>query len=191
MARVLVIEDNQENIDQALLQLQEHEVTVCKTFREAERILASNESGRYKEDAILPFDAILTDLFLLPSPIGTVSCVQHYEIEETVIKRDLPKTIEQFGSEIPYGLVIAMVAMRRSIPVAILSDKGHHGHPINWAMDLIGYDKQEKLPLGVGFTSSWGALFPKDLKIQCPWIEVTDKTFHRKNWIGTLNRLLS
>ncbi len=146
--RILVIEDSQIQSDAAQAQLVGHEVTICKSFRQAEEILAGAKNGCwYKEDADFPFDAVLTDLFLPPSPIGTVSVVQHYEKDKDVIKRDLPKTIERFGKEIPYGLVIALVSMRRNIPVAIVSDKGHHSHPINWALDLVA-SRERRLLLG-------------------------------------------
>ncbi len=146
--RVLVIEDSLVQIEAAQAQLVNHEITVCRSFREAEGVLAGAKNGCwYKEDAEFPFDAVLTDLFLPPSPIGTVSVVQNYETEEGVIKRDLPKTIERFGEEIPYGLVIALASMRRNTPVAIVSDKNHHGHPINWALDLVA-SRERRLLLG-------------------------------------------
>lgn len=146
--RVLVIEDNSIQSEAAQTQLAGHEVTICKSFREAEAILAGAKNGCwYKQDAEFPFDAVLTDLFLPPSPIGTVSVVQSYEKEEDVINRDLPKTIERFGEEIPYGLVIALASMRRNTPVAIVSDKSHHGHPINWALDLVA-SRERRLLLG-------------------------------------------
>jgi CheY-like chemotaxis protein len=145
--RVLVIEDSLKQIEAAQVQLADHEVTICSSFREAEMVLAGAKNGCwYKGDAEFPFDAILTDLFLPPSPVGTVSCVQHYEKEEDVIKRDLPETIARFGEEIPYGLVIVLASMRRNTPVSIVSDKSHHSHPINWALDLVA--SRERLLLG-------------------------------------------
>lgn len=146
--RVLVIEDNILNAEAAQVQLSGHKVTICGTFREAERILAGANNGCwYKKDAEFPFDAVLTDLFLPPSPIGTVSVVQSWEKEDAVIKRDLPKAVERFGDEIPYGVVIALACMRRNTPVAIVSDKSHHGHPINWALDLVS-SRESRLMLG-------------------------------------------
>ncbi len=146
--RILVIENNQIHIDAAKTQLAEHEVTICESYREAEKILAGADNGCwYKEDAEFPFDAVLTDLFLPPSPIGTMSTVQDYEKEENVIARDSSKAIEKFGEEIPYGLVIALASMRRGVPVAIVSDKSHHSHPINWALDLV-VSREKRLLLG-------------------------------------------
>lgn len=146
--KILIIEDSKIHIDAAKTQLTGHEVTICKSYREAEKILAGADNGCwYKEDVEFPFDAVLTDLFLPPSPIGTMSVVQNYEKEENVIARDLPKAIEKFGEEIPYGLVIALASMRRGIPVAIVSDKSHHGHPINWALDLVA-SRDKRLLLG-------------------------------------------
>jgi CheY-like chemotaxis protein len=142
--KILVIEDNQLHIDAAKSQLAEHDVTICNNFREAEKILAGANIGCwYKEDAQFPFDAVLTDLFLPPSPVGTL-CTGYDE--EKVDPADIAKAIEEFGNEIPYGLVIALASMRRGVPVAIVSDKSHHGHPINWALDLVS--SKEKLLLG-------------------------------------------
>ena len=176
--RVLVIEDSLIQIEAAKVQLVDHEVTICKSFREAEMILAGAKNGCwYKEDADFPFDAVLTDLFLLPSPIGIVSCVQSYENEEDVIKRDLPKTIAQFGEEIPYGLVIALASMRRNTPVSIVSDKSHHGHPINWALDLVD-SRERKLLLG---TSAFLTCYLMTENANGKWV---------KNWKKALKILM-
>ena len=147
--RILLIEDTELNVKAAQKQLVDHELTICRSFREAEQILAGDKNGCwYKEDAEFPFDVVLTDLFLPPSPIGTFSLVQHNENEEDVIVRDLPETIEKFGEEIPYGVVIALAAMRRGVPVAIATDGSHHSHPMGWALDLVNGSHPKRLLLG-------------------------------------------
>ena len=147
--RVLVIEDNQVHIDAAKKHLAGDDNTICSLYREAEKVLAGAEYGcNYAENAEFPFDAVLTDLFLPPSPIGTVTVLQYEEDEEQAIARDLSKAIEKFGEEIPYGLVIALASMRRGVPVAIVSDANHHGHPISWALDLVVSHEQKRLLFG-------------------------------------------
>lgn len=142
--RILVIEDKQHYIEAAKVQLGDHDVTICTSYSQAEEVLAGSDNHWYKPEASFPFDVVLTDLFLPVCPIGTCSCVQHYESKESVIRRDTPIAVERFGAEIPYGIVLAMVALRRGVPVAIVSDKSHHGHPISWTLDLLGFDYSPK-----------------------------------------------
>lgn len=191
---VLVIDDLQRNIDEALLQLKNHEVTVCTTFLEASRILAGADSpSRYNESAILPFDAVLTDLLMPTSPIGVSEPVQDWEKEEDVIARETPGVIEKFGPLMPYGLIIVLTCIRRNIPVALLSNGGHHNHPMNWAIDLIGYEGNEISSLGgVPFYTSGRRIYPDEMISKYPWLLVDESSQtrpHLKNWIGALEKL--
>ncbi|MDR3169202.1 MAG: response regulator [Candidatus Peribacteria bacterium] len=126
--KILIIEDNPLHIKAAKKQLSEHELTICTSYAEAEMELCGWTRSRNVSDLIakkLDFDAVLTDLFLPSSVKGTE--LEHATQEE---RAALP--------EVPYGLVFAMFALRKGIPVAIVSDMSHHKNPLCWAMDLIG-----------------------------------------------------
>jgi CheY-like chemotaxis protein len=147
--RILIIEDTQKHIEAAQKLLADHELTICKTFHEAERVLAGAENGfQYREDAEFPFDVVLTDLHL---PLSLKGLVENPVIGTTKTGESIKKpAVEVYGSQIPYGVVIALAAMRRGVPVAIVSDGSHHSHPINWALDLVASKKSpgKRLMLG-------------------------------------------
>ncbi len=164
--RILIIEDKGIHIQAAINQLSahndelldNHELTICPSYVDAERVLAGS-SHWYKEDADFPYDVVLTDLFLPPSLEGVVN--------------------GDFGKEIPYGIIFALTAMRRGVPVAIVTDASHHDHPINWALDMLGFDRQEKIEIGTSvFCTSWS-------KVK------NDNGERVKNWKGALDKLLS
>lgn len=146
--KILVIDDKQENLEIAKKQLMGHEVTTASSYDEAEKYLAGKlphiyACGRwdhvgYDKDNKLnkyEFDIILTDLFLPASTKGT-----SYKTSE----------------EVPYGLVIAMTALRLGIPVAIVTDTNHHAHPILWAMDMINTTKKSMLGKTFEFQDEFG-----------------------------------
>lgn len=143
--RILIIEDKQVNIEKVKIALAEHNLTICSSYDEAEKRFTGAEHW-YKEDAEFPYDVVLTDLFLPPSQEGVRNV--------------------DFAQEVPYGLIFALAAMRRGVPVAIVTDGSHHKHPINWALDLLGFDGMKKITIGTSiFCSSW----TKD------WKEALDK----------------
>ena len=144
--RILVIEDTEKHILAAQKQLVDHQVTICKTFREAERILAGADIGCwYKEDAEFPFDAVLTDLYL---PLSLEGIPANPVVGRTDTGESITKpAIEAYGAQIPYAVVIALAATRRGKPVAIVTDGGHHSHPMNWALDLVNTPR--RLMLGI------------------------------------------
>lgn len=129
--RILVIEDTQYFIEQAKTMLADHELTICTSYKEAEEKL-TGDGHWYKEDTNFPFDVVLTDLHL-PISFDGIS-------DKVAVARDtfIPTT-EMFGRQIPYGIIFALVAIRRGVPVAIVSDGNHHGSPMSWALDLIGH----------------------------------------------------
>lgn len=127
--RILLIEDDAWHIEQAKNQLVGHELTICTSYKEAEEKFTGGGHW-YKEGAEFPFDVVLTDLHLPLSPDGI-------SVKAWCYGDGKEETIAVYGKEIPYGAVFAMVAMRRGVPVAIVSDGNHHGAPMNWAFDLM------------------------------------------------------
>lgn len=130
--KILVVDDKKEHLEEAIEKLNEHDVTTASSYDVAEGYLAGSLSfiypcsrwdnvGRDENGGFIKqeFDAVLTDLFLPASTRGVFPEI--LKLEE----------------EIPYGLVLAMLAMRLDIPVAIVSRDGHHSHPILWAMDTL------------------------------------------------------
>ncbi len=121
--KILIIDDNQENLEAAKKQLADHEVTTLSSFDElASRFGYINSLNVKKlEDYFLSFEVILTDLFLPASLKGVKQ--GSYE-------------------DVPYGIIITMVALRLGIPVAIVTSAGHHDNPFTWALNLIGCDNE-------------------------------------------------
>lgn len=179
--KILVIDDIQENLETALIQLGNiHEVTTVSSYDEAERYIAGNlphvsANGRwghigYEEEGRYDlkkhhFDVILTDLFLPASQRAAVSN-------------------PSLGEE-PLGLIIAMAALRMDIPVAIVSRGGHHHNPFLWAMDLLAPNSTGGNPYLIGntpFTFSNDPGYYKNAK---------NDYVDGKDWNQALDNLLS
>ena len=124
--KILLIDDNPGNLEAARDQLNEHEFTLCSSYRAGasklnhDPILSDHKySGFSFKKGEPQFDMVLTDLFLPTTLIGTGG--------------------SDFEHQQPYGLVLAFTALRRGIKkIAIISNAGHHDHPIIWAMDSLG-----------------------------------------------------
>ncbi len=100
--KILVIDDNQNNITTAYQTLVGHDLTVCVSHKEADKVLKGVSAGTLK------FDAVLTDLMLPYDP-------------------EYPYLHNSIGTEIPLGFVIALKAQMYSIPyVGIVSYGDHH-----------------------------------------------------------------
>jgi len=135
--KVLIIDDNQTYLDDAINQLSslDVEVITASSYDAAENLIAPllslKATGRwempygedYKYIVEHEFDFILTDLYMPASKRG-------------VANKD--------RGEVPYGLVIAMTALSIDIPVAIVTDRGHHGGPILYAMDMLAIEPKLK-----------------------------------------------
>lgn len=142
--RILVIDDTQENLDAAIEQLKEHEVITVASFTEAHKLLGNNKRNddtgpdgkpyvRWNEGTT-EFDVVLTDLFMPAASDGG--------------------NTEKAGETTPYGLVFAMAAIRRCVPmVAIVTKGNHHSEPMLWALDLLGLEFTDEIkPYKIGNT---------------------------------------
>lgn len=120
--RILVVDDSQENLNRARLDFANKNVVLicCSTFSVAADLLS------LKAEGVAPFDIVLTDLMMPGEARG--------------VYKDSP----EIGKEVPYGLVLAILAKNKSVPhVAIMTNVNHHSGPIPWAMDRILGESQE------------------------------------------------
>lgn len=161
--RILIIEDEQKFIDQAKEELSGHELTFATTCVEAEKLLTGNGHW-FKEDAEFPFDVVLTDLHLPISYHGTGETKVIGRNTETKEAITVPTT-KLYGESIPYGVIFAMAAMRRGVPVAICSQGGHHNSPMNFTLDIAGDSGKVVMIGGCKFLydeyKKWGESFKK------------------------------
>lgn len=128
--KILIIEDKPLHIlcAEQFAKETDHEITILTTYHEAEEALCGNDKfgdknrfGRYPYEQ--KFDVLLTDLLLPASKAG---------------QGDDKYT----GQEMPYGVALALLAMRTGVKkIGLLTDGNHHNHPFIWALDpLGGYD---------------------------------------------------
>src|SRR5680860_1517299 len=106
---ILVVDDKQGNLFAARNQFAGKNVNLlcCSLFSVAVKFLRERK-----------FDILLTDL-MIPGEVEGIS-----------------DNNPEIGKEVPYGLVLAIMAKNIGIKnVAILSDISHHAGPIAWAMD--------------------------------------------------------
>ncbi len=122
MAKILVVDDNIENLKAAINQLEpEHEVTTCGTASEAKELIVSEK-----------YDVVMTDVMMPGERDGQGH-----------------KGQEHIGKLIPIGLVIALLALKHDVPnIYIVSDSNHHDHPIAWAMDSLNGGNRVKCLCG-------------------------------------------
>jgi CheY-like chemotaxis protein len=128
--RILVIDDNVNNLLAAKQTLAAHEVTACQSYDEALHLLraeyVNDEGERFsypeKDAKQLPYwDAVLCDLMM---PAGKDA--------------QGPKGMKYIGQEMPVGWSLAMVAAKRGAKyAAVASDANHHDHPASAMLDRL------------------------------------------------------
>ncbi len=109
--KILVVDDKSVNLNNAKEQFKDKnvELTCCPLFSVAADLLKRNS-----------YDILLTDL-MLPGEAKGIS-----------------DTNPEIGVEVPYGLVLSILAKKLSVShVAILTDINHHSGPIANAMDTL------------------------------------------------------
>lgn len=99
--RVLVIDDTSTNLERAMQLLVGQQIVLAKGPEEAMRYL--NLKGE-------TFDAVLTDLNMLPDRAYPALNLDRYGVGETI----------------PNGFAIVFEATARGIPVAVVTDGNHH-----------------------------------------------------------------
>lgn len=109
--RVLVIDDSYVHVRAAWEQLgPSKNLCVATTYPQA---LARIKDGGW--------DAVLTDLFL-PATSELMST----------------DGMKYVGEQMPLGFVLALLAARKGVPhVAVVTDMGHHDHPMSAALDAL------------------------------------------------------
>lgn len=122
--KILIIEDKPLHIlcAEQFAKESDHEITILTTYHEAEKALCGEDRfGRKPYEQ--KFDVLLTDLLLPASKAGQGN--DNYT-----------------GQQMPYGVVLALLAMRTGVKkIGLLTDGNHHAHPFIWALDpLGGYD---------------------------------------------------
>jgi len=114
--KILVIDDNQNNITTAYQTLVGHDLTVCMSHKEADEVLKDVSAG------ILKFDAVLTDL-MLPYDADAVGYLAP----------------NKTGEETAIGFQIAIRALKLGIPyIGILSMGDHHKDEYTALLEYIG-----------------------------------------------------
>lgn len=127
--RILIVEDKPHHLRTAhkFAEESEHEVIIVSSYDEAEQAFIG--VNRRAKEFEMNFDVIMTDLLLPASKTGLGN---HND----------------YG-EVPYGLSLALLAMRIGVKaIGVLTDGDHHSHPMIWALDPLGaYDSR---PFKVG-----------------------------------------
>ena len=115
---ILVVDDNPENLAKARRDFAGKNVKLtCSPLFSVAADLISRDASR--------FDMVLTDL-MMPGEA-----------------RGVYKNSPEIGKEVPYGLVLSILAKNKNIPhVAIMTNVNHHSGPIPWAMDRIFGENQ-------------------------------------------------
>lgn len=113
MKKLLIVDDDKANQQMAQEQfLGRYDLAVASSFSEAKDIIMNND---------IDIDIIMTDIMMPGEDAGQGASGMEY-----------------VGELIPVGLVIALLAIQSNIPeIFIVSDTGHHDHPIIWAMDSL------------------------------------------------------
>ncbi len=160
--KVLVIDDTKRHLDAALQTLVGHDVTVCSSHEEADRLLElqydkkkeSTLFDQYKAEGIdfyvsiaraklesrLPYwDAVLCDLLM---PAGKMS--------------QNSKGMEFVGQEMSIGWSLAILAaMNGAKFVAVLTDTNHHDHPASALLDKLS-GRRFNIAGAKALMSNWG-----------------------------------
>lgn len=108
--KILVIDDNQTNLNAAKAQLNEHELTLIRTYDEGEELLCCEI-----------YDVALIDLMLPASK-----------------NQQSRKGLTFVGQQLPVGIFLAILAVKKSVKyVAVFTDTDHHSHPASACIDPI------------------------------------------------------
>ncbi len=117
--KILVVDDTQLHLDAAKYQLgSANELVLSSTFNEARQMMWDREHGKF----VCDFDVVLTD-FLMPAE-----------------KHGLEHSDEFRGQQMPYGLILALIALTASPTVKVVvasAGVSHHDHPMAWAVDTL------------------------------------------------------
>lgn len=114
--KILIVDDTKKHLESAKNQLVGHELFFASSFEEAQIILMEN-GGKTQFNPRSTFDAVITDLLMPPCYTGIA-----------------PEIINKFKDELPYGLILAITAVFKRVPlVAVLTDIDRHYNPIAYA----------------------------------------------------------
>jgi len=163
--RILVIDDEICNQESARETLAEHELTICGTVEETSKALGFTKYGPDKN--LLPFDAVLTDLWMpMPKPNW-----DRKKFLGHIFYGDLhgdygDKYGEMDERPAPVGLIFALRAVNMATPlIAILTDGDHHTDRMVTLLDIISgnYDfgivnKFEAREYNYDGAKNWGKL---------------------------------
>lgn len=220
---ILVIDNTPAQLTAAKTQLEAlgHTVTCVDSFYGFMTLAMERAQStlRFWEPK-LDFDVVLTDLFMPASPKdlasyreegGIAKSTRRYFTDVSYDQGEVVGTPSPNAPEVPYGIVIAMVAaMGGAKKVGVLSHGDHHSDPMAWAMDglehtpllcnLPGFDhpfpqtEEEECKAGEGrkrFTRTFvvnGATTAFFTGYACPVIRADRKV---KDWAAALERLMS
>jgi len=112
--KILIVDDKQQNIEAAIDQFSSFDVELItvKGFGPVAELLKNG------------FDMVFTDLMMPAESDG------------------IPGNHSEIGKEVPYGLLIAIMAKNAGVKtVAIMTDISHHSGPIPWAVNQIMGEK--------------------------------------------------
>ncbi len=126
--KILVVEDTEIHQIAARKLLEGHDVTVVDAFDYALDVLGVNVGNQgigktyYKRRDI---DVVLTDLFYTQGRGDMLKpeCKDNLKVEQ-----------------MPYGFPLALIAARRGIPTAVITDTNHHNHPMAYTFDYFVAD---------------------------------------------------
>jgi len=109
--KILVVDDNFNNLIAAEDQLgQNHELVTVLTYGQAVALIKEQE-----------WDVVMTDLMMPVEELGDMAYPANFE-----------------GQEMPYGLILALLAQQMEVPnIFIVTMADHHEHPIAWALDQV------------------------------------------------------
>ena len=193
--KILVIDDNPLNLEVAKMQLAEHELVLCSSFREAmsalnndpidhaidekdkERAAIDDAGFRLKNlNSRQQFDVILTDLFL-------PTCL-------TGLWKSFYKNGD-YEKEQPYGLAIVLIAMRRGIKkIALVTNANHHAHPIIYALDPLCMTRSYPICLDdTTFVYSIDQLYKLYDNWEDSWTEKYPNQVQAKSWLPAMDLL--
>lgn len=161
--KILVIDDNADNLRAATRMLKDHEVRLASSYEEVEPLLTRGDwnDGDMEIDEFYP-DVILTDLFM-PAP---------------KVRQNMHLFVEQ---EMPVGSFIILLALKQGIKkIGLITDTNHHAHPASAMLDPIGgYSGQ---PFNVGDVTVLTASNLMGYVDENTYEEVQDNPEHEKQY---------
>lgn len=108
---VLVIDDKEENLERARVLLEGHDVVTVNRLQVGVR-----------EMGLRRFDAVLSDMEMLPDKLYPSLNLDQYGVTDTV----------------PYGFAAIIEATERGLPIAIVTDGNHHA---SWVSAMFDHKK--------------------------------------------------